>query len=74
MAIKYPDGVFDFKALVTGGYIFVDKTMMIKDVCDADNMVLLYTRPRRFGKSINLSMLDYFFNIEYRDGPDLFRD
>ncbi|MBO4568424.1 MAG: AAA family ATPase [Candidatus Methanomethylophilaceae archaeon] len=69
---RYPDGVFDYKALVTGGYHFVDKTMMVKDICDADGSVLLYTRPRRFGKSINLSMLDYYFNIDFKDGPDLF--
>ncbi len=72
MVAKYPDGVFDYKVLVTEGYNFVDKTMMIKDVCDASGKVLLYTRPRRFGKSINLSMLDYFFNIRYRGAPDLF--
>ncbi len=69
---KYPDGVYDFRSLVSGNYHFVDKTLMIQDICDADGKVLLYTRPRRFGKSINLSMLDYFFNIRYKDGPDLF--
>ncbi len=68
----YPDGVYDFRRLVGGSYHFVDKTMMIEDVCDADGKVLLYTRPRRFGKSINLSMLDYFFNIRYKDDQNIF--
>ncbi|MBR6203519.1 MAG: AAA family ATPase [Candidatus Methanomethylophilaceae archaeon] len=63
-AHKFPDGVKDYRALVTGGYRFVDKTMMIRDVCEADDMVILCTRPRWFGKSINLSMLDYYFNRE----------
>ncbi|MGN0097743.1 MAG: AAA family ATPase, partial [Candidatus Methanomethylophilaceae archaeon] len=70
----YPDGVYDFKALVTGNYLFVDKTLMIKDICNLKNKTLLFTRPRRFGKSINLSMMDYFFNIRYRDDENIFKD
>ncbi|MBO4798217.1 MAG: AAA family ATPase, partial [Candidatus Methanomethylophilaceae archaeon] len=70
---KFPDGVYDFRSLVLDGYHFVDKTMMIEDVCEAGGKVLLYTRPRRFGKSINLSMLDYFFNLKYKDEPDIFK-
>ncbi len=68
----YPDGTYDFKALVSGEYFFVDKTQMIKGICESNNVTYLYTRPRRFGKSINLSMLDYFFNIKYKDDPDIF--
>lgn len=68
----FPDGTFDFKALVSGEYFFVDKTQMIQDICRSVNMTYLFTRPRRFGKSINLSMLDYFFNIKYKDDPDIF--
>ena len=46
---------------------YVDKTLLIKDVIDAeDDRVYLFTRPRRFGKTTNLSMLDAFFNIKYR--------
>ncbi len=70
---KFPDGVKDFKTLVSGKNYFVDKTMMIQDVWGAGDEVLLYTRPRRFGKSINLSMLDYFFNLKYKDEPDIFK-
>jgi len=72
MGRTYPLGVSDFKDMVTGDYWFVDKTMMIADICNAKGMTLLYTRPRRFGKSINLSMLDYYFNIEYKDDDDIF--
>lgn len=73
-----PDGVYDFGSLVsrrqdgTFRYLFVDKTMLIKEVCDSENVTFLFTRPRRFGKSINNSMMDRFFNIAYRDGPDIF--
>jgi len=69
----YPNGVFDFRSLVSGEYYFVDKTMMIADICRARNKTFLYTRPRRFGKSINLSMLDYYFNMEYKDDEDIFK-
>ena len=72
-AKAYPDGVSDFKALVTGNYYFVDKTSMIRDLCGSKDRTFLFTRPRRFGKSINLSMLDYFFNIEYSGEPDIFK-
>ena len=51
----FPDGAFDFRALVTGGCHSVDKTLMVKEVCEALGKVLLYTRSRRFGKSFNLS-------------------
>ncbi len=70
--MKYPEGVSDFKALVTGGFYFVDKTGLICDLCGTVNQTLLFTRPRRFGKSINLSMIDHFFNIRYSDEEDIF--
>lgn len=67
----FPDGTYDFKDLVSGEFYFVDKTLMIRDICRF-NLTYLYTRPRRFGKSINLTMLDYFFNVKYKDDPDIF--
>ncbi len=70
--MKYPEGVSDFKALVTGGYHFVDKTGLICDLCGTMNQTLLFTRPRRFGKTVNLSMIDHFFNIIYSDEEDIF--
>ena len=50
-----------------GAYLYVDKTDMISQILMDNAEVHLYTRPRRFGKSLNLSMLDAFFNIEYKD-------
>ena len=62
-----PIGVDDFEQLITNGYYFVDKTMFIQELIDKKGLVSLFTRPRRFGKSLNMSMLRYFFE----DGRDL---
>ncbi|MBO6293365.1 MAG: AAA family ATPase [Selenomonas sp.] len=59
-----PVGVEDFKDLVTKNYHFVDKTRFIKELLDARGGVTLITRPRRFGKTLALSMLQYFFCME----------
>lgn len=56
-----PIGVENFKDMVTSGYYYVDKTMFIKELLDLKGKVNLFTRPRRFGKTLNLSMLRYFF-------------
>lgn len=72
MATSFPIGVQDFRELVRDGYVYVDKTLMIKRIIDTKAKVSLYTRPRRFGKTLNLSMIDYFFNIKYKDETDLF--
>jgi len=59
---KLPIGVSDFKDMVTGDYYYVDKTLFIKDVLDKGDKILLVPRPRRFGKTLNLSMLKYFYD------------
>ena len=59
-----PVGIEDFRDLVTGGYYFIDKTRFIKEYMDARGKVTLITRPRRFGKTLTLSMLQYFFTLE----------
>ena len=59
---KLPLGVSDFKDMVTGDYYYVDKTLFIKDVLDKGDKILLVPRPRRFGKTLNLSMLKYFYD------------
>ncbi|MCP5048715.1 MAG: AAA family ATPase [bacterium] len=59
---RLPVGVSDFKDVVTGGYYYVDKTLFIKDVIDKGDKILLIPRPRRFGKTLNLSMLKYFYD------------
>ena len=64
---QLPIGIQDFKAIRDGDFYYVDKSMFIADVlCRNNNRTCLYTRPRHFGKSINLSMLDAFLNIEYK--------
>ena len=59
-----PVGIEDFKDLVTGNYYFIDKTRFIKELIDTQGKVTLITRPRRFGKTLSLSMLQYFFSLE----------
>ena len=61
-----PIGVDDFGKLREGGFYYVDKTELISDIVNDLKEVFLFTRPRRFGKSLNLSMLDCFFNLKYR--------
>ena len=56
-----PIGVENFEDIVRSGYSFVDKTIFIKELLDLKGKVNLFTRPRRFGKTLNLSMLRYFF-------------
>jgi hypothetical protein len=61
--LGYPIGVSDFKKIVSGHYTLVDKSLFIQDVLNDDAEVILITRPRRFGKTLNMSMLRYFFDI-----------
>lgn len=56
-----PVGVDNFRKVIKEGYCYVDKTMLIKELLDLKGEVNLFTRPRRFGKTLNLSMLRYFF-------------
>ena len=56
-----PVGVENFEDIVKSEYYYVDKTMFIKELLDLKGKVNLFTRPRRFGKTLNLSMLRYFF-------------
>jgi len=72
--VYYPVGVSDFKELITyknpatdDGYAFVDKTNLIDEITRDGSKVIVLTRPRRFGKTINLSMLSYFFNIQNKE-------
>ena len=61
-----PTGVRDFKKLRDEDFYYVDKTELISDILSDKSEVFLFTRPRRFGKSLNISMLDAFFNMEYK--------
>ncbi len=55
-------GESDFRALRIKDNYFIDKSLYIKDIIDNQSKVLLITRPRRFGKTLNMSMLRYYFD------------
>lgn len=61
---QLPIGVSDFKELIEGNYYFIDKTNLLKEIVQDGAKVKLFTRPRRFGKTLNMSMLRYFFDIK----------
>ena len=61
MQTKLPMGIENFKEIRTGGFYYVDKTGLIKTLLENPGKVNLFTRPRRFGKTLNISMLKYFF-------------
>ena len=65
-------GESDFKALRIRNNYFIDKSMYIKDIIDNQSRVALITRPRRFGKTLNMSMLRYFFDCDVKDAKELF--
>ena len=56
-----PVGIEDFKEIILKNYYYIDKSLFIKELLDNGSKVSLFTRPRRFGKTLALSMLRYFF-------------
>ena len=60
-------GLSDFKHLIEEDFYYFDKTAFIEDIIKDGSQVKLFTRPRRFGKTLNMSMLKYFFDIENRE-------
>ena len=64
---KLPVGYENFKSLIDNNLYYVDKTMIIEELIENKNYITLFPRPRRFGKTLFMSMLDNFFNIEYKD-------
>jgi hypothetical protein len=69
-----PIGIDDFKDLMQSNGYFVDKSLFIKEIIDDISKVKLITRPRRFGKTLNLSMLRYFFEKTEEDNSHIFKD
>lgn len=65
-------GIQDFEKMITDDYFYIDKTDLIREWWEAGDDVTLITRPRRFGKTLNMSMLEAFFSVEYADRADLF--
>ncbi len=71
-----PVGVDNFEEIIESNYYYIDKTFLIKELLDKKGKVNLFTRPRRFGKSLNLSMLRYYFenvSIFNKDNSSLFK-
>nr|VFJ43759.1 MAG: PD-(D/E)XK nuclease superfamily protein [Candidatus Kentron sp. FW] len=70
---KPPIGLSDFPRLIRDEYAYVDKSLLVRSVLDSPAQVLLLPRPRRFGKTLNLSMLQAFFDRDKPEHADLFR-
>ena len=69
---KLPVGIENFEEIRSNGYYYIDKTKLIEQLLDNRGKVNLFTRPRRFGKTLNMSMLKCFFEIG--TDPALFDD
>ena len=67
MKKKLPIGISNFKEIIERDYYYFDKTKFIENLFEDGFKVNLFTRPRRFGKTLNISMLKYFFDIEKKD-------
>lgn len=65
-------GVQDFETVITNDYFYIDKTHFIKEWWESGDSVTLITRPRRFGKTLTMSMLEKFFSVKYSGRSDLF--
>ncbi|QTA79782.1 AAA ATPase-like domain-containing protein [Desulfonema limicola] len=70
---KLPIGLSDFKKLIEEDFYYIDKTGYIKDIVESSSEILLLPRPRRFGKTLNLSMLRYFFDKSLENHKELFK-
>ena len=68
-------GVSDFKKIIEGDFYYFDKTKLIEEIIKDGSEVKLFARPRRFGKTLNMSMLKYFFDIKNREeNKEIFKD
>ena len=65
-------GIQDFETILKNGCFYIDKTSFIKEWWEGEDSVTLITRPRRFGKTLNMSMLECFFSLKYKERSDLF--
>ena len=65
-------GIQDFEKIRNGNYFYIDKTSFIKEWWESGDDVTLIARPRRFGKTLNMSMLEQFFSVNYAGREDLF--
>ena len=67
-------GIQDFEKIIINNYFYVDKTDFIREWWESGDDVTLITRPRRFGKTLTMSMLDYFFSVKNKDKGYLFEN
>ena len=75
MKKSMPIGISDFKKIIKENYYYFDKTNLIEKILTDNSEVKLFTRPRRFGKTLNMSMLKYFFDIKEKDeNRELFKN
>ncbi|MCI8918166.1 MAG: AAA family ATPase [Eubacterium sp.] len=74
MARTVAVGVQDFSKIVEKDYFYIDKTNFIKEWWESGDEVTLITRPRRFGKTLNMSMVEQFFSVNYKNRGDLFEN
>ena len=65
--LKLPIGIENFQEMRQSGFYYVDKTKLIEQLLERWGKVNLFTRPRRFGKTLNMSMTEYFFSVKYSD-------
>lgn len=65
-------GVQSFEKIIKNQYLYIDKTEFIKEWWESGDEVTLITRPRRFGKTLNMSMIEKFFSVDYAGRGDLF--
>ena len=65
-------GIQNFEDLIKNNYFYIDKTMFIKEWWESGDETTLITRPRRFGKTLNMSMLECFFSLGYANRGELF--
>jgi len=71
---RIPIGVSDFKEIIERDYYYIDKSLFIREIVEDGSKVVLIPRPRRFGKTLNMSMLRYFFEKTPKDNSNLFKD
>ena len=74
MARKIAIGLQDFADVIQKGYFYIDKTPFIKEWWESGDSVTFITRPRRFGKTLNMSMLEHFFSIKYAEEEKIFEN
>ena len=72
MARNVAIGIQNFEELIQKNYFYIDKTSFIKEWWDSGDSVTLITRPRRFGKILNMSMVEQFFSVDYAGRGDFF--